>query len=140
MKQVALTCLALALLAAPLALAAEPATGADDDHLVILWTSGDKEVFTKVVFPYAVNSKKQAWWEDVTLIVWGPSARLLAGDDELQGQLKQLAEAGIQLTACKWCSDQYEVSDKLAELGVDVKYMGKALTGFLKSEANVMVF
>lgn len=136
MKHAVPTCLVLLLLV----LAAAPTAQAADDRLVILWTSGDKEVFTKVVFPYTVNSKKQSWWKDVTLIVWGPSARLLAGDEELQGQLAQLAEAGVDLTACKWCSDQYEVSDKLAELGVDVKYMGKALTGFLKSEANVMVF
>ena len=54
--------------------------------------------------------------------------------------MAQLAEAGVRLAACKWSSDQYEVSDKLAELGIDVKYMGKALTELLKSEANVMVF
>ena len=29
--------------------------------LVILWTSGDPEVFEKIVFPYGLNSKKENW-------------------------------------------------------------------------------
>jgi hypothetical protein len=142
MKHAFAVCLLLALLSVPQSPAGEesPAPVAAEDHLVILWTSGDREVFTKVVFPYALNSMKQEWWKEVTLIVWGPSARLAASDEELQGQLRKVSEAGVRLTACKWCSDQYEVSDRLAELGIDVKYMGKPLTEFLKSDASVIVF
>ena len=108
--------------------------------LAILWTTGEKEVFTKVVYPYGLNSTKQGWWETVTLIVWGPSSKLLSEDSELQEMLKRLKDAGAVLTACKWCSDQYGVSEKLAELGVDVKYMGKPLTQFLKSGYKMLIF
>ena len=55
-------------------------------------------------------------------------------------QLRKVSEACVRLTACKWCSDQYEVSGKLVELGIDVKYMGKPLTEYLKSDASVIVF
>jgi hypothetical protein len=119
---------------------APPAPEAVEDHLVVLWTSGEKDVFTKVVYPYCLNSKKQGWWKQVTLIVWGPSSRLLSVDDELQEAIRELGKAEIRLTACKWCADQYEVSEKLAGLGIDVKYMGQPLTEFLKSSAHVMVF
>ena len=142
MKHAISVCLLLAVLLGPQVLAGDTPSspGAAEDHLVILWTSGDREVFTKVVFPYALNSMKQDWWKEVTLIVWGPSAKLAASDEELQGQLRTVSEAGVRLTACKWCSDQYEVSEKLAELGIDVKYMGKPLTEHLKSDASVIVF
>lgn len=112
----------------------------NNDHLIILWTSGDVEVFSKVVFPYALNSKKMHWWDKVTLIIWGPSTRLLAGDKETQEKLGHLQEAAVQLEACLWCADQYGDTEKLKELGVDVKYMGKPLTDYLKSEGKVIVF
>lgn len=41
------------------------------DKLVVVWTSGDKEVAMKMVFMYTYNAKKQGWWDDVTLLVWG---------------------------------------------------------------------
>jgi len=57
--------------------------------LVILWTSSDPEVFNKVVFPYGLNSKKQEWWQEVELLIWGPSTKLLAESAELQEKVSQ---------------------------------------------------
>ena len=54
-----------------------------EDKLAVLWTSGDREVALKMVFMYTYNSKLQGWWEDVTLIIWGPSAKLLSMDTEV---------------------------------------------------------
>jgi hypothetical protein len=54
------------------------------EKLVVLWTSGDPEVAKKMVFMYTYNAKKHGWWEDITLVVWGPSAKLLAEDKEWQ--------------------------------------------------------
>lgn len=100
--------------------------------LVVLWVTQDKEAAQRMVFMYTRNSKLKGWWEHVRLIVWGPSANLLANDEELQTQLEELKSAGVELLACKACADSYEVSDKLTELGVNVKYMGEPLTGYLK--------
>lgn len=113
---------------------------AEPDKILIFVTSGDKEVITKVALPYAGFSKKQGWWENSRFLIWGPSAKLFAEDEELMEALKQLKEGGIELQACKWCADQYGVSDKLTELGVDVKYMGQPLTEMLKSGWKVLTF
>ena len=48
--------------------------------LAVLWTSGDPDVAHNVAFMYAHTAKKVGWFGEVTLIVWGPSQRLLAGD------------------------------------------------------------
>ncbi|MFA8341757.1 MAG: DsrE family protein [Rhodothermaceae bacterium] len=109
-------------------------------RLAVLWTTDNKEVFTKVVFPYVLNSKKMNWWDEVTLIVWGPSSKLLGSDKELQELIGKLREEGIILTACKWCSDEYKVSEILADLNIDVKYMGKPLTEFLQNDSKVITF
>ncbi len=110
------------------------------DSLVILWTSGDAEVFSKVIFLYALNSKTNGWWEDVELLIWGPSSKLLAETSELQDKVTKMKNEGVVLTACKWCADQYGVSAKLEELGAEVKYMGKPLTDYIKSGRKVIVF
>jgi hypothetical protein len=105
------------------------------DELVVLWTSGDREVALKMAFMYALNSRRFNWgWKNVTLVVWGPSSKLLAADKELQESLFRMKEAGVKLLACKKCSDLYGVSDDLRRLGIVVKYMGKPLTDYLRND------
>ncbi len=108
--------------------------------LGVLWTSGDREVALKMVFMYTLNAKKQAWFDEVQFIVWGPSSKLLSVDQELQMEVAKMKEAGVELVACKACSDSYGVSDKLEELGVEVKYMGRPLTDMLKGDWAVVTF
>ncbi|MFO8010798.1 MAG: DsrE family protein [Dehalococcoidia bacterium] len=110
----------------------------DHDALAILWTSGDREVALKMVFMYTLNARIHKWWDDITLIVWGPSAKLLSEDKEIQASISQLKEAGVTLEACRACSDQYGVSSTLRDLGVNVKYMGIPLTEYLKSGKVVL--
>ena len=73
--------------------------------LVVLWTSGDREVALKMVFMYTLNAKLKDWWQEVILIVWGPSAKLLSQDQELQGKIEQMKAAGVVMEACKACAD-----------------------------------
>jgi hypothetical protein len=105
------------------------------DVLVVLWISGDREVALKMAFMYTYNSKRFKWgWKNVTLVVWGPSAKLLVADTELQEHVIELKEAGVKLLACKKCSDLYGVSQDLRRLGIEVKYMGKSLTDYLRDD------
>ena len=108
--------------------------------LVVIWSSGDREVALKATFMYTFNAKKQGWLDDVILIVWGPSAKLLSEDDELQEYVKKMMDTGVSVEACKACSDMYGVSDDLVKLGVDVRYMGIPLTSYIKDGAYVISF
>ena len=108
-----------------------------EDKLVVLWTSGDREVALKMAFMYTYNSSKYGWWDDITLVVWGPSAKLLSEDQELQDYIRKMGDAGITLKACKGCSDMYGVSEKLESLGIEVKYMSE-LTDYLKEGRHVL--
>jgi hypothetical protein len=109
-----------------------------EDSLVVLWASGDPEVALKMVFMYTLNCKLQGWWKEVTLIVWGPSAKILSENIQLQKSIQKMKEAGVILEACKACADLYHVSPKLKELGIDVKYMGQPFTEYLKSDKVVL--
>lgn len=104
------------------------------NKLVVVWTNGDREVAIRMAFMYTLNSKLKEWWSDVCLIIWGPSAKLLAEDTMLQEYVGKIKDAGVELLACKACSDSYGVSEELENMGIIVKYMGVGLTEFLKDE------
>lgn len=104
-----------------------------NDTLVVLWTSENPEVAEKVCFMYTHNALKKGWFKNVILIVWGPSANLLASNSRIESKVKSMISDGIQLQACKACSDSYGVSEKLQDIGVEVIYMGMPLTKYLKS-------
>lgn len=127
--------LGLILIGRSLVLAGVPPVQDDPEgpsKLMVLWTSGDREVALKMVFMYTFNAKKRGWWDQIRFVVWGPSSKLLSEDKELQKGIKDMLEAGVEVQACKACADQYGVSDKLTALGIEVKYMGVPLTDILK--------
>lgn len=109
-------------------------------HLVVVWSSADKDVAISMVFMYVYNSKLKGWWDDVTLIVWGPSSKLLSADQELQDYVKKAQEIGVKFQACRKCSDMYAATEKLEALNIEVIYMGEPLTGYLKSGCKVITF
>ena len=79
-----------------------------NSRLAVIWTSGDPEVAHRVCFMYTDNAKKQKWFDEVTLVVWGPSARLLAGDKDLQAKIKDMLDDGVKIQACQACADPRE--------------------------------
>ena len=107
------------------------------EKLVVLWTSGDKEVAEKMVLMYTFNSKRFDWWKDITLVVWGPSQKVLVENKDIQEYVKKIQEQGTAVKACKGCSDMYEISDQLEKLGVDVKYMGE-ITDYMKEGRHIL--
>jgi hypothetical protein len=111
-----------------------------EDTLMVIWSSVDPEVARNLVFMYTKNSRLKDWWPGVRLVVWGPSARLLSQDKELQAELAKLQEAGVEVLACKACADNYGVSEQLTSLGVEVIYMGQPLTDHLKAGGRVLTF
>ncbi|BEQ16855.1 DsrE family protein [Desulfoferula mesophila] len=110
------------------------------DTLVLIWSSRDREVAKNMVFMYAKNSRLKNWWPAVRLVVWGPSASLLAEDAELQAELEELKRAGVELLACRACADKYGVAPRLEELGLQVIYMGAPLTEYLQTGLPVLTF
>ena len=104
----------------------------NSNKLAVLWTSGDPEVAEKMGFMYTYNAKKQGWFDEVVLIIWGPSAKLLSEDKMLQDYVKKIQEAGVVVEACTACANMYGVADDLKEMGIDVKGMGIPLSNYLK--------
>lgn len=103
------------------------------ESLTILWTTDNKDTFFNMINMYAINSLKHNWWDEVTVIIWGASARLASNDAQVQLEIMEMIQQGVKIEACKACADINEVSEKLEKLGVTVRYMGITLTEILKS-------
>jgi hypothetical protein len=108
--------------------------------LHLLWTTGEKEVAMKVIFPYLINAKANGWWDEINLIIWGPSAKLTSKDEDIQSQLQDVMDSGITVEACQACTDAYGVTAKLISLEITVRYMGGPFTEYLNSSDKVITF
>lgn len=111
------------------------------DKLLIVWSSEEKEVAKKLVLLYGSVMLPREYWAEATIMIWGPSARLLANDEEIQTMMKTVQDTGVKFNACVVCTDDYGVSSKLASLGVELIHTGEMMTEALKSdEYSVITF
>jgi len=108
------------------------------DKLNILWTTDNKDTVQHMLVMYAINSKANQWWEEVNVIIWGASAKLAGTDPEIQADVVEMIDNGIKIEACKACCDHFGVTEELKMLGINVKYMGEPLTGYLKTGEKML--
>ena len=110
------------------------------DTLVVVWSSGDPDVAEKACLMYAHAAKKNRWFNEVILIVWGPSEKLLAENVMLKEKIAEMQKDGIIVQACVACANMYGVADELRICKVDVKGMGIPLTKYLKRDYKIISF
>jgi hypothetical protein len=110
------------------------------DTLVVMWSSADPDVAGKACLMYTHAAKRNHWFEEVILIVWGPSQKTLAEDEKLQEKFSKMAGDGVIMEACIACSNQLGVTDDLKNLDIDVKGMGVPLTHYLKRGYKMLYY
>ena len=110
----------------------------NSEHLNILWTNADPVAAEKMVFMYSINSLKRGWWKEVTLIIWGSTAKLVAENEDIQEKVKEALKEGMVVSACKACADQLGCTQVLEGLGVEVMYWGEPLTKLIKNGNHLM--
>ncbi len=106
--------------------------------LYILWTNDNIITSEKMVFMYGINSKRNDWWEDVTIILWGAPVKLASENKMIQALITEAQLEGVNITACKACSDQLGVTEILEGINIEVKYWGELLTEILKSNDKLI--
>ena len=118
----------------------EKMKNSEKQQLAVVWTSSDPEVAEKVCFMYTQNAKLKGWFDEVVLVVWGPSAKLLSENKVLQDRVKLMIADGVKVEACVACANMYGVADQLTAMGIEVKPMGPVLTVYLKENWKVLTF
>ena len=110
------------------------------NKLLIVWTSADIEVAKKMILLYGSVILPRNYWDEATIMIWGPSAKLIAQNSELQERVKVVQETGVKFNCCVVCSVDYGVSEKLAALGIDMIHTGEMLTQALQNDWKVITF
>ena len=108
--------------------------------LLIVWSTAEIEVAKKMVLLYGSVILPRGYWDEAHIMIWGPSAKLLAENIELQEMVAKVQKTGVNFSCCIVCSDDYGVSDKLASMGIDMTHTGERLTSSLQSDWKVLTF
>jgi len=100
--------------------------------VLVVLSSGDREVALEVGLVYPLNAAKNKWMDEVRVIIFGPAEKVAAYSQEVQERLKELQEAGVEIMACKWCADRMNITGILEEAGIKVVYVGSIISQLLK--------
>jgi hypothetical protein len=115
--------------------------GAQATNLAIVWSSGDRDVALHACLNYVENASKNKLFNEICLIVMGPSAKLLAQDEELQAKIELIIAGGTKVLASAESAAAYGASNKLKGLGIEVEPMDKPLANLMKdSGTKVLTF
>ena len=104
----------------------------DLKELHILWTNDDLDTSRFMVMMYATNSMLKGWWDSVTVIIWGATAKLVAENEDIQEHIRIAQHAGVKFSACIACARQLQVIDELEALGLEVIPWGPPLTEIIQ--------
>ena len=70
--------------------------------------------------------------DDIRLVLWGPSKKTIAENQELQQMIGEYLSLGKSVWACKTCSARYGVTEAMKHLECSVDYVGSIVTGWIK--------
>ncbi len=109
-----------------------------NSKLNILWVNDNPLTAHSMVFMYGTNAKAWSWFDEVDIIIWGPTAKLVAEDESIQEKIILAKHAGVTIKACISCADMFGVTDKLKSLDIEVAPMGIPLTNILKENEKLI--
>ena len=112
----------------------------ENEKLVLVWSSGERDVALKTVLLFSYKSISEGWWKHVTLIIWGPSQKIVLEDSLVRNFLQKNINAGVEVIACKSCATDYNACEEFEGMGIDVRYVGQLVSEFTKGERKVMTF
>lgn len=107
-------------------------------NLHILWTNSDMLTSLHMVMMYATNAMLRGWWDAVTVIIWGGTAKLAAENKEIQAAIKTAQKAGVKFSACIACANNLGVKEELEKLDIKVIAWGVPLTELLQDNAKLI--
>ncbi len=109
---------------------------------MIIITAGENELEKFIsAMSFSINVKKKSYMDDVKVVFFGPSEKLLASNNtDVINLFTQIKALNIDIFACKNVSDSFSITPKLIDLGLNVSYIGKIVTDLLKDGYTALTF
>ena len=109
------------------------------DKVVVILASRDRDVL-RWGLQYSWRSIESKYLEDVKVVAFGPSEKVITQDPDLQEIIKRIQDLGKVVSACKACSDEEGVSDQLSEMNIEVEYVGSVIGKLIREGYVPMVW
>jgi hypothetical protein len=103
------------------------------NSVFVIVTDCDREKALEVGLIYPFNCAKNKWLDEVKVIFFGPSEKLAAFDIKVQEKIKEMKDYGVEVLACKWCSDRMGITPQLEAQGIKVVYVGPIISQLIKN-------
>ena len=104
------------------------------DTLYILWTTRDAITAEYMLMLYATNAQKKQWFDQVHIIIWGASAKLIAENKHIQDLILDAQKAGVIFQGCIHCATSLDVVNILERLNITLLPAGIPLTEIIKNQ------
>lgn len=108
------------------------------NRLHILWTSDNVLTAEHMVMLYAPKTMEFKLWDEVTIIIWGASSKLVAENSHIQELVREAQKAGVKFSACSMCAQELGTTKALQDLDVELIAWGKPLTELIKNRSNLI--
>jgi len=110
----------------------------NENKLTILWTNADPLTSEHMVFMYAYNAKKLKLWEEIEVIIWGATSKLVKDDANIRDLIRKSQKVGVKFTACIACANALSSKEALESLEIELYGMGQPLTKLIKDKENLL--
>ena len=102
--------------------------------LIIVSSGEENKEKAMIGMRLAIGLKKNKISEEVGMLFFGPSERLVAGDDsDINNLLKEAADNGINPFACSGIANRDDISVKLASKNISLEGASKTIGRYLES-------
>lgn len=102
------------------------------DKILVIISTAEAEV-ARTGLMYAVNALKNSWMQDIQLFFFGPSEKLLLEDGVMQTLLQEFQSLKGKPIACKFIAEREGLGNSIAEMGVEVVYVGERISSLIQS-------
>lgn len=108
-----------------------------DKVVVIIATGEPEKALTGMM--YAKNAAKHNWLEDVKVVYFGPSEKLLIENEKISKYAIEIADI-TETFACKFLSDEQNISEEISKKNIKVEYVGTIISDLIKDGYETMVW
>lgn len=105
--------------------------------LIIIATGNKEKALTGLM--YAKNTIKREWIEEVKIVYFGPSEKLIQTDSDVANEAIEIANL-CESYACKAISDREGISEYIDKMGVKIEYVGSIISDYIKQGYVPMVW
>lgn len=105
--------------------------------LIIIATGEEEKALTGLM--YASKTISNGWLDEVQVLFFGPSERLLVENEAIARVAKELVAVQKPI-ACKFVADRDGISDEIEKLGLEVEYVGTIIADHIKQGYVPLVF